>query len=81
MSSEVLPLHPLGRPSIFSRQGETGLNQCASTTRGNRPAKLSDGVVLVIEAGSTRRKAARAALENLRASGVEILAVILNKQK
>jgi type II secretory pathway predicted ATPase ExeA/Mrp family chromosome partitioning ATPase len=43
--------------------------------------KLSDGVVLVIEAGSTRRKTARAAVENLRASGVEILAVILNKQK
>jgi Mrp family chromosome partitioning ATPase len=29
--------------------------------------KLSEGVVLVIEAGSTRRKAARAAVENLRA--------------
>jgi Mrp family chromosome partitioning ATPase len=42
--------------------------------------KLSDGVVPVIEAGSTRRKAARAAVENLRASGVEILAVVLNKQ-
>jgi Mrp family chromosome partitioning ATPase len=43
--------------------------------------KLSDGVVLVIEAGSTRRKAACAAVENLRASGAELLAVVLNKQK
>jgi Mrp family chromosome partitioning ATPase len=43
-------------------------------------AKLSDGVVLVIEAGSTRRRAACKAVKNLRASGVEILAVVLNKQ-
>jgi Mrp family chromosome partitioning ATPase len=43
--------------------------------------KLSDGLVLVIEAGSTRRRAARLAVENLRASGVEILAVVLNKQQ
>jgi Mrp family chromosome partitioning ATPase len=42
--------------------------------------KLSDGVVLVIEAGSTRRSAASKAVENLRSSGVEILAVVLNKQ-
>jgi receptor protein-tyrosine kinase len=42
--------------------------------------KLSDGVVLVLEAGSTRRRAASKAVENLRASGVEILAVVLNKQ-
>jgi len=44
-------------------------------------AKVSDGVVLVIEAGSTRRRAARIAVDNLRASGVEILAVALNKQR
>jgi Mrp family chromosome partitioning ATPase len=43
--------------------------------------KLSDGVVLVIEAGSTRRRAARVAVENLRASGIAILAVVLNKQR
>jgi Mrp family chromosome partitioning ATPase len=42
--------------------------------------KVSDGVVLVLEADSTRRKAARAAVENLRASGAELLAVVLNKQ-
>jgi polysaccharide biosynthesis transport protein len=42
--------------------------------------KLSDGVVLVVEAGSTRRRAARLAVKNLRASSVEILAVVLNKQ-
>jgi Mrp family chromosome partitioning ATPase len=42
--------------------------------------KLSDGVVLVIEAGSTRRSAASKAVEDLRGSGVEILAVALNKQ-
>jgi polysaccharide biosynthesis transport protein len=43
-------------------------------------AELSDGVVLILEAGSTRRKAARAAVENLRASGTAVLAAILNKQ-
>jgi Mrp family chromosome partitioning ATPase len=36
--------------------------------------------VLVIEAGSTRRRAARLAVKKLRASGIEILAVVLNKQ-
>jgi polysaccharide biosynthesis transport protein len=43
-------------------------------------AKLSDGLVLVLDAGSTHRRAARTAVAKLRASGVEILAVILNKQ-
>jgi Mrp family chromosome partitioning ATPase len=42
--------------------------------------KLSDGVVLVLEAGSTRRSAASKAVKNLRAAGVEILAAVLNKQ-
>ena len=42
--------------------------------------KLSDGVVLVIEAGSTQRRAACAAVEKLRAAGIPILAVVLNKQ-
>ena len=43
-------------------------------------AKHSDGVVLILEAGSTRRTAARAAVKNLRASGIAVLAVVLNKQ-
>jgi succinoglycan biosynthesis transport protein ExoP len=43
-------------------------------------AKLSDGLVLVLEAGSTRRRAATKAVENLRSTGVEVLAVVLNKQ-
>jgi polysaccharide biosynthesis transport protein len=43
--------------------------------------KLSDGVVLVIEAGSTRRRAACKAVDNLRASGIAVLAVVLNKQR
>jgi Mrp family chromosome partitioning ATPase len=43
--------------------------------------KLSDGVVLVIEAGSTRRRAASKAVDNLRAQGTAVLAVVLNKQR
>jgi Mrp family chromosome partitioning ATPase len=43
-------------------------------------ATLSDGVVLILEAGSTRRKAARSTVKNLRASGIAVLAAILNKQ-
>jgi polysaccharide biosynthesis transport protein len=43
--------------------------------------QVSDGVVLVVEAGSTRRRAARLVVKNLRASGIEILAVVLNKQR
>jgi Mrp family chromosome partitioning ATPase len=43
--------------------------------------KLSDGVVLVIEAGSTRRQTARVAVKNLRASGIAVLVVVLNKQR
>ena len=43
-------------------------------------AALSDGVVLILEAGSTRRTAARAAVKNLRASGIAVLAAVLNKQ-
>jgi polysaccharide biosynthesis transport protein len=43
-------------------------------------AKLSDGVVLVIEAGSTQRRAASKAVDNLRASGIAVLAVVLNKR-
>jgi capsular exopolysaccharide synthesis family protein len=42
--------------------------------------KLCDGVVLVLEAGSTRRKAARAVVRNLRYSGIKILGAVLNKR-
>jgi capsular exopolysaccharide synthesis family protein len=43
-------------------------------------AKLSDGVVLVIAAESTRREAARAAVVNLRSERVQVLGVVLNKR-
>ena len=42
--------------------------------------KLSDGVVLVLEAGATRREAARMAVRNLRFSRVQVLGVVLNKR-
>lgn len=42
--------------------------------------RLCDGVVLVLEAGSTRRKAARAVVKKLRFSGVNILGAVLNKR-
>jgi succinoglycan biosynthesis transport protein ExoP len=42
--------------------------------------QLSDGVVLVLEAESTRREAARMAVDNLRASKVQILGAVLNKR-
>jgi capsular exopolysaccharide synthesis family protein len=41
--------------------------------------KLSDGVVMVLEAESTRRKAARRAVENLRSSAIPVLGAVLNK--
>jgi capsular exopolysaccharide synthesis family protein len=41
---------------------------------------LSDGVVLVLEAKSTRREAARIAVENLRSSGIPVLGAVLNKR-
>jgi capsular exopolysaccharide synthesis family protein len=41
---------------------------------------LSDGVVLVLEAESTRREAARIAVENLRSSGIPVLGAVLNKR-
>ena len=43
--------------------------------------KMSDGVVLVLEAESTRREVARAAVGNLRSAGVPILAAVLNKRR
>jgi capsular exopolysaccharide synthesis family protein len=42
--------------------------------------RLCDGIVLVLEAGSTRRKAARAVVNKLRSSGVKILGAVLNKR-
>jgi len=42
--------------------------------------RLSDGVVLVIEANSTRREPALKAKENLEAAGVKLLGAILNNR-
>ena len=42
--------------------------------------KLADGVVVVLEARSTRRKAASAAMEAVRASMIPVLGVVLNKR-
>jgi Mrp family chromosome partitioning ATPase len=42
--------------------------------------KISDGIVLVVEAGSTHREAALAAAENLRSSNIPILGAVLNKR-
>lgn len=42
--------------------------------------QLSDGLVMVIEANSTRREAALAAAESLRSAKVPILAAVLNKR-
>jgi capsular exopolysaccharide synthesis family protein len=43
-------------------------------------AKLSDGVVLVLAAESTRREAARAAVVNLRSERIQVLGAVLNKR-
>ena len=43
-------------------------------------AKLSDGVVLVLAAESTRREAARMAVVNLRSERVQVLGAVLNKR-
>jgi receptor protein-tyrosine kinase len=42
--------------------------------------QLSDGLVLVIEANTTRREAAAAVTQNLQAAKVPILAAVLNKR-
>ena len=42
--------------------------------------QLSDGLVLILEANATRREAALAVTENLRASQVRILGAVLNKR-
>jgi len=42
--------------------------------------RLSDGMVFVLEANSTRRESAIKVMENLRASNVQILGAVLNKR-
>jgi receptor protein-tyrosine kinase len=42
--------------------------------------QLSDGLVMVIEANTTRREAAAAVAESLRSAKVPILAAVLNKR-
>jgi capsular exopolysaccharide synthesis family protein len=42
--------------------------------------KLCDGIVVVLEAGATRRKAARNAVQTLRSSRVQVLGAVLNKR-
>jgi capsular exopolysaccharide synthesis family protein len=42
--------------------------------------KMSDGVVLVIEAESTRRESARIAVEDFRSSRIPVLGAVLNKR-
>jgi capsular exopolysaccharide synthesis family protein len=42
--------------------------------------QLSDGIVLVLEAGYTRREAARIAVETLRSSEIQVLGAVLNKR-
>jgi len=42
--------------------------------------QLADGIVLVVEANSTRREIARKAVESLGAAGVPVLAAVLNKR-
>jgi succinoglycan biosynthesis transport protein ExoP len=43
-------------------------------------AKLCDGIILVLEANSTRREAARKITESLQATNTPILGVVLNKR-
>jgi receptor protein-tyrosine kinase len=42
--------------------------------------KLTDGIVVVLEAGTTRREAAQAVTANLRSANVPILGAVLNKR-
>jgi Mrp family chromosome partitioning ATPase len=41
--------------------------------------RLSDGMVLVLEAGSTRQDAALTAVQNVRSSRIQVLGAVLNK--
>lgn len=42
---------------------------------------MVDGVLLVVEAGKTRRQSARNAKEELEAAGGKVLGIVLNKRK
>jgi Mrp family chromosome partitioning ATPase len=42
--------------------------------------QLTDGVVLVLEANSTRKESALKAIESLRAAQIEVLGAVLNKR-
>lgn len=42
--------------------------------------RLTDGLVLVLEANSTRKEAAVRAMENLRAAKIQVLGAVLNKR-
>jgi Mrp family chromosome partitioning ATPase len=42
--------------------------------------RLTDGLVLVLEANSTRKEAALRVMENLRAAQIQVLAAVLNKR-
>jgi Mrp family chromosome partitioning ATPase len=44
-------------------------------------AQLADGLVLVVEANSTRREAAALVADNLRAAQIKILGAVLNKRE
>ena len=43
-------------------------------------AKVCDGIIIVLEANSTRREAARKMTENLQMTNTPILGVVLNKR-
>jgi receptor protein-tyrosine kinase len=43
-------------------------------------SQLADGVVLILEAGSTRRESAAVALSSLRSANIPVLAAVLNKR-
>ena len=48
---------------------------------GELEATMTDGLVLVLEAGETRREAAQAAVSSLRAANVPILGAVLNNRE
>ena len=61
---------------------EVGLDDLALGIRADAVAigQLTDGLVLVREAGTTRRESAQAVAANLRLSKVPILGAVLNKR-
>lgn len=52
----------------------------SSHTDGILLGQMTDGVILTLEAHSTRREAARLAKENLKSAGVKILGAVLNNR-